>query len=137
MLKYIKTNVVPQLFEHLESDCKSIITKSRKHSLVNKKLIAEPIKNDLKEGIIESSSFPWRAQVLVVTGDNHKKRMCTDYRETINKYALLDGYPLPNMQNLVNKVAQYSHFSTLDLKSAYHQVEIPNRRPNIQLLKLM
>ena len=29
------------------------------------------------------------------------------------------------MQNLVNKVAQYSHFSTLDLKSAYHQVEIP------------
>ena len=29
------------------------------------------------------------------------------------------------MQNLVNKVAQYSYFSTLDLKSAYHQVEIP------------
>ena len=28
------------------------------------------------------------------------------------------------MQNLVNKIAQYSHFSTLDLKSAYHQVEI-------------
>ena len=29
------------------------------------------------------------------------------------------------MQNLVNKVAQYFHFSTLDLKSAYHQVKIP------------
>ena len=29
------------------------------------------------------------------------------------------------MQNLVNKVVQYSHFSTLDLKIAYHQVEIP------------
>ena len=79
----------------------------------------------MKEGIIEPSSSPWRAQVLVVTGDNHKKRMCIDYSETINKYTLLDGYPLPNMQNLVNKVAQYSHFSTLDLKSAYHQVEIP------------
>ena len=93
--------------------------------MANEKFIAETIKNDLKEGIIEPSSSPWRAQVLVVTGDNHKKRMCIDYSETINKYTLLDGYPLPNMQNLVNKVAQYSHFSTLDLKSAYHQVEIP------------
>ena len=50
--------------------------------------------------------------------------MRINYSETINKYTLLDGYPLPNMQNLVNKVAQYFHFSTLDLKSAYHQVKI-------------
>ena len=104
-LKCIKTNVVPRLFEHLASDCKPIIMKSRKHSLANEKFIAETIKNDLKEGIIEPSSSSWRAQVLVVTGDNHKKRMCIDYSETINKYTLLDGYPLPNMQNLVNKVA--------------------------------
>ena len=61
-----------------------------------------------------------------MTRDNHKK-ICIDYRETSNKYrpTLLDGYPLPNMQNFVNKVVQYSHFSTLDLKSAYHQVKIP------------
>ena len=73
--------------------------------MANEKFIAETIKNDLKEGIIEPSSSSWRAQVLVVTGDNHKKRMCIDYSETINKYTLLDGYPLPNIQNLVNKVA--------------------------------
>ena len=124
-LKCIKTNVVPRLFEHLASDCKPIITKLRVHSLANEKFIAETRKNDLKEGIIEPSSSPWRAQVLVVTGDNHKKRMCIDYSETINKYTLLDGYSLPNMQNLVNKVAQYSYFSTLNLKTAYHPVEIP------------
>ena len=78
----------------------------------------------MKEGIIEPSSSPLRAQVLVVTRDNHKKRMCIDYSKTINKYPLFDGYSLLNMQNLVHKVAQYSHFSTLDLKSTYHQVEI-------------
>ena len=50
--------------------------KSRKHSLANEKFIAETIKNDLKEGIIEPSSSPWHAQVLVVTGDNHKKKEC-------------------------------------------------------------
>ena len=124
-LKCIKTNVVPQLFEHLASDCKPIIMKLRKHSLENKKFIADTIKNDLKKGIIEPSSSLWRAQVLVVTGNNYKKRMCIDYGEATNKYTLLDGYPLPNMQNLENKVAQYLHFSTSDLKSAYHQVKIP------------
>ena len=71
--------------------------KSCKHSLANEKFIAETIKNDLKEGIIEPSSSPWRAQVLIVIGDNYKKRMCIDYSENIDKYALLDGYPLPNM----------------------------------------
>ena len=64
-LKCIKTNVVPRLFKHLTSDCKPIITKSRKQSLANEKFIAETIKNDLKEGIIEPSSSPWRAQVVL------------------------------------------------------------------------
>ena len=103
---------MPRLFKHLASDCKPIITKLRKDSLANEKFMAEIIKKDLKEGIIEPSSSPWRAQVLVLTGDNYKKRMCIDYSETINKYTLLDGYPLSNLQNLVNKVPQYSHFST-------------------------
>ena len=43
-LKCIKTNVIARLFEHLASDCKPIITKSRKHSLANEKFIAETIK---------------------------------------------------------------------------------------------
>ena len=45
-LKCIKTNVVLQLFEHLASDCKPIITKLRKHSLANKKFIAETTRKD-------------------------------------------------------------------------------------------
>ena len=50
--------------------------------------------------------------------------MCINYSETITKYTLLDGYPLPKMQSMVNKIAQYSHFRTLGLQIAYHQVEI-------------
>ena len=124
-LKCLRSNIVPRLFEHLASNYKPIATKSRKHSTANEKFIADTIRTQLRDGIIEPSTSPWRAQVLVTSGENHRKRMCIDYSETINKFTLLDGYPLPNMQSIVNKIAQYSHFSTLDLKSAYHQVEIP------------
>ncbi|XP_066907466.1 uncharacterized protein [Halyomorpha halys] len=78
----------------------------------------------LSDDIIEESNSPWRAQVLVVQNENHKKRLVIDYSQTINKFTLLDAYPLPNMDELVRNVAKYSLFSTIDLKSAYHQVPI-------------
>ena len=83
------------------------------------------MKRLLREELIESSNSPWRAQPLVVTQENHKKRMVIDYSQTVNKYTLLDAYPLPRMQDVVQKIAKYNVYSTLDLTSAYHQVELP------------
>ena len=50
----------------------------------------------LKEGIIEPSVSPWRAQVLVTSSENHKRRMVIDYSDAINKFTELDAYPMPN-----------------------------------------
>ena len=75
--------------------------------------------------MIEPSNSPWRAQPLVVTQENHKRRMVIDYSQTVNKYTLLDAYPLPRMRDVVQNVARYKVYSTLDLTSAYHQVELP------------
>ena len=77
-----------------------------------------------EEGIIEPSISAWRAQVLVTKSENHKKRLVIDYSQTINRFTQLDAYPLPRIDSLVNKIAKYKYFSTLDLKSAYHQITI-------------
>ncbi|QQP49647.1 Uncharacterized protein FKW44_010390, partial [Caligus rogercresseyi] len=77
----------------------------------------------LLEDIIEPCRSPWRAQVVVVTNSN-KKRLVIDYSQTINKFTLLDAYPLPRINDLISRVAENRVFSTVDLKSAYHQVEI-------------
>ena len=61
---------------------------------------------------------------VIVKSEHHKKRLCLDYSQTINKFTLLDAYPLPNVGDVVNNVAQYKWFSSLDLRSAYHQVLI-------------
>ncbi|XP_059844624.1 uncharacterized protein LOC132404485 [Hypanus sabinus] len=77
----------------------------------------------------EPSTSPWRAQVVVVrTGQ--KNRMVVDYSQTINRFTQLDAYPLPRIADMVNQIAQYKVYSTIDLKSAYHQLPIcPEDRP--------
>ncbi|XP_063625652.1 uncharacterized protein LOC134797361 [Cydia splendana] len=112
------------LFANLTPGYKPIAIKSRRYSDDDRRFIEEEIKNLLKEGIIEESRSPWRAQVLITKSTTHKKRLVIDYSRTINQYTELDAYPLPCIEELISKVAKYSVFSAIDLKSAYHQVPI-------------
>ena len=116
--------VAPSLFENLTPNCKPVATKSRRQTPDNEKFINSEVKRLLREGIIEPSSSPWRAQVLVTTNERHKKRLVVDYSQTINKDTYLDAYPLPNLESMIEKISQYKYYSTLDLKSAYHQIPI-------------
>ena len=53
--------------------------------------------------------------------------MVFDYNKTINRYTQLDAYPLPLIEDIVAKLAKYKVFSTINLKSAYHQIELNQR----------
>lgn len=113
-----------QLFKNLSPECKPIAIKSRRHSLHDQQFIESEIQQLLKDGVIEDSTSPWRAQVLVISSPNHRRRMVVDYSQTINRFTELDAFPLPRIEDIVNRVASYSIYSSLDLKSAYHQVPI-------------
>lgn len=108
-----------RLFRNLSPNHTPIATKSRRHSASDAKFIELEIEKLLKDDIIEESFSPWRAQVLVTQTENHKRRMVIDYSQTINRYTELDAYPLPRIQDIVNKVANYEVFSSIDLRSAY------------------
>ena len=43
---------------------------------------------------------------------------------TINTFTYLNAYPLPSIEDLVNKISGYKIFSTIDLSSAYHCVPL-------------
>ena len=56
--------------------------------------------------------------------------MVVDYSQTINKFTLLDAYPIHNIDEQVSEIAKGTVFSTLDLKSAYYQLPLcPEDRP--------
>ena len=115
----------PALFPNLHPNITPIATKSRKYSSDDSKFIEQEVQRLLSEGIIEKSTSPWRAQCVVVTREgSSKKRLAIDYSDTINKYTYLDAYPVPNITDIVNTIATYRHYSTIDMRSAYHQIEI-------------
>ena len=118
--------VPPPLFSNLSPDIRPIACGSRRYSDTGIQFIRKTTDELLKNGMIRHSNSPWRAQVLVVDLDkpHSRPRMVVDYSRTINKYTELDAYPLPLIDSQVSKIAQYSIYSTFDLKSAYYQVPI-------------
>ena len=114
----------PQLFNNLSPNLKPIAAKSRQFSENDKEFIHREIQRMTEEGIIQPSTSPWRAQVVVTSGERSKKRLVIDYSQTINRFTQLDAYPLLRVDEIVNKIAKFKYYSTIDLKSAYHQIPL-------------
>ncbi|GFU65989.1 retrovirus-related Pol polyprotein from transposon opus [Trichonephila clavipes] len=112
------------LFSNLNPDCRPLVTKSRRQTVEDNIFMALEVQKLLQEGVIEPSNSPWRAQAFVIRGENHKPRMVVDYSQTINKYTLLDAYPLPRIEEVILKISKNKVFSKIDLQSAYHQIPI-------------
>ena len=114
------------LSSNLLPDCKPIASKSRGFSKDGQDFIQHEVSKLLSEGIVEISSSPWRAQVVVTKDplNRYKKRLCIDYSQIMNQYTYLDAYHLPRIDDMVNYLAAYTVYSTFDFKIAYHQVPI-------------
>jgi len=114
----------PRIFRTVDKNCKPTETKSRKFGLEDKQFISEEVTKLLQAGIIEPFQSSWRAQVLVVKGERHRKRMVIDYSQTTNRFTYLDEYSLPRIDDQINEIAKCKIYSTLDLKSAYYQIPL-------------
>lgn len=96
--------------------------------------LRQEVKEHLTElqeaGIIEKvDSSPWISPIVVSRKKNGKLRMCVDLRK-VNEAIEVSGHPLPAMQDMLERVQGVKVFSCLDLKSAYHQLELhPESRP--------
>ena len=50
--------------------------------------------------------------------------MCIDYW-VLNKQTIKDRYPLPRIDDLLDRLGQANHFTTIDfLASGYHQIAV-------------
>ena len=62
--------------------------------------------------------------MVVKNEQSGKRRMVIDYDTTINRFSQLDAYPLPQIEDIISQLSLYQVFMTIDLNSAYHQIEL-------------
>ena len=80
--------------------------------------------NDLSaQGHIRPSKSPYAAPILFVPKKDGRWRMCIDYCE-LNKQTIRDRYPLPIIDDLLDRLGKARHFTTLDLAPGYHQIAV-------------
>ena len=89
-----------------------------------KPLVEQHIREMKANGVIRESTSPWNSPtVLVPKRDANETRFCTDYRK-LNEVTKGDAHPLPNITDILDQLGGMQYFSTLDLSSGFHQVEI-------------
>ena len=78
--------------------------------------------NDLlSDGRICPSNSPYGAPILFSRKKNGKLRMCIDYR-MLNSNTVHVTYPLPRVDEMVQRIGGCCVFLKVDLNNAYHQL---------------
>src|SRR5947199_4271389 len=80
----------------------------------------------LRKGIIRKSKSPWSSPVVFVPKKGEEIQFCIDYRK-LNKITKKDNHPLPRIDEMLDKFEGSQWFSSIDLTSAYWQVEMNER----------
>ncbi|XP_049880106.1 uncharacterized protein K02A2.6-like [Pectinophora gossypiella] len=92
---------------------------------INQK-IKELLDSDIIEEVNEPS--PWVSPIVPILKDNGEVRVCVDMRRA-NAAIQRENHPLPCMEHLLPKIKKAQYFSKLDIKNAFHQIELhPNSR---------
>jgi transposase InsO family protein len=87
------------------------------------KAISEHVDNMLHQGVIEPACSPYASNIVLVKKKDLSYRCCVDYRQ-LNSTTRKDAYPLPRIDVCLDAMASARWFSTFDLRSSYHQVQL-------------
>ena len=75
-------------------------------------------------GCIERYEATWAMPIIMVEKKvTSNLRMCIDYR-ALNKSMVIENYPIPRIDYILNLLNKYKIFLKLDIKSSFWHIEI-------------
>lgn len=94
---------------------------------IHKDEIINQVQKMLDEKIIRPSVSPFNSPILLVPKKSNttdkKWRLVVDFRQ-LNKKIVADKFPLPRIDEILDQLGRAKYFSTLDLMSGFHQIEL-------------
>ena len=116
-----KTDII---MHHIDTgDARPVRQPLRRFPPAHVEAISNHVDNMLTQGTIEPASSPWASNVVLVKKKDGSYRCCIDYRQ-LNSVTKKDVYPLPRVNDCLDAMATATLFSTFDLRSSYHQVQV-------------
>ena len=112
--------------EIITSNENPIFSKIYRYPQIHEQEITSQIQDMLKQGIIRESNSPYSSPLWIVPKkiDNSGKkkwRIVIDYRK-LNEVTIDDKFPIPNIENILDKLGKSQYFTTLDLAKGFHQI---------------
>lgn len=86
----------------------------------------DEVKFMLKNEMIEPSQSQWSSPCLLVPKAGNCYRFCTDFRK-VNDLTKVDAYPMPRVDDCIDKVGKAKFVSKFDLLKGYWQVPLTER----------
>jgi len=110
----------------LQPNTAPINVKPYRYPHSQKEAMTSIIQEMLKEGIIIPSNNLYSSLVLLVRKKDGSWRFCVDYR-ALNIATVRDRFPIPTIDELLDKLGSAIVFNKMDLRSGYHQIRVmPN-----------
>lgn len=108
----------------IRENAKPIAQPYRRVPVALETVVDKKIDELLKQGIIEPVNEPskWISPMVVVPKENDI-RICIDMRRA-NEAVERENHPLPTMEDFLPHIGKGKFFTKLDVKNAFHQVEI-------------
>lgn len=109
------------------NDRNPVYIKNYRTPEVHRNEICSQVENMLNNEIIRPSVSPYNSPLLLVPKksctEDKKWRLVVDFRQ-LNKKVVADKFPLPRIDDILDQLGRAKYFSTLDLMSGFHQIEI-------------
>ena len=85
--------------------------------------LKDQLRQLLEQGYIRPSNSPWGAPVLFQKKKDGTLRLCIDYRG-LNQVTVKNKYPIPRIDELLDRLHGSKVFTKIDLRSGYYQIRV-------------
>ncbi|GBM26401.1 Transposon Tf2-6 polyprotein [Araneus ventricosus] len=96
---------------------------ARRLSFPENQAVNKQIDEWLDQGIVRQSSSEYASPIVLVKKKDGTARLCVDYRK-LNRKLVKDRFPLPVIEDVLDKLQDAKVYSTLDLKNGFFHVEV-------------